>query len=68
MKKNKKSEFLEGVSEISQFAGALVGSAVVAGRNIIQHINNLTTVKTHPKPPADKIRTSDKKTVRQKRK
>ena len=51
---NEKSEFLEAVADMSQFAGALAGAAVVAGKKLIRCINNLTIVDTILKSPADK--------------
>ena len=57
---NKKSEFLEVVADMSQFAGALAGAAVVAGKKVIRYANDLTTVDTVLKPPADEEQTSDK--------
>ena len=50
---NKKSEFLEAVSDMSRFAGALSGVAVVTGKKIIRYVNNLTIVDTILKPPAE---------------
>jgi hypothetical protein len=50
---NKKSEFSEIVTDMSQFAGALIGTAVVAGRKLICYINDLTIVDTLLEPPAD---------------
>ena len=50
---NEKSEFLEVVADMSQFAGALAGAAVVAGKKLIRYVNDLTTVDTALKPPAD---------------
>jgi len=57
---NKKSEFSEIVADMSQFAGALSGAAVVAGKKLTRYVNDLTTVDTTLKPPADEERTSDK--------
>ena len=57
---NKKSEFLEVVADMSQFAGALVGAAIVGGKKVIHYVNDLTVVDTTLKPPADEERTSDK--------
>ena len=57
---NKKSEFSEIVSDMSQFAGALAGAAVVAGKKVIRYLNDLTIVDTILKPPADEEQTSDK--------
>jgi len=58
--KNEKSEFLEAVADMSQFVGALAGAAVVGGKKVIRYVNDLTTVDTTLKPPADEERTSDK--------
>ena len=55
---NKKSEFLEVVADMSQFAGALAGAAVVAGKKVIRYANDLTVVDTALKPPAEQERTS----------
>ena len=50
---NNKSEFLEAVTEMSQFAGALVGAVVIAGKKAIHCVNDLTMVQTHIKPPTE---------------
>jgi len=50
---SKKSEFSEVVAEMSQFAGALVGSAVIAGKKVIRYVNDLTIVETQIKPSTD---------------
>ena len=50
---NKKSEFLEAVADMSQFAGALAGAAVIAGKKLVSYINDLTIVDTTLKPPAE---------------
>jgi len=55
---NRKSEFLEVVTDMSQYAGALVGAAVIAGKKVICCLNDLTIVDTVLKPPADEDRTS----------
>jgi len=57
---NEKSEFTEAVSDMSQFAGALAGAAVVASKKLIRYLNDLMTVETSLKPPADEEQTSDK--------
>ena len=49
----KRSEFSEVITDMSQFAGTLIGTAVVAGRKLICYINNLTVVDTLLEPPAD---------------
>ena len=54
----KKSEFLEVVADMSQFAGALAGAAVVAGKKIIRYANDLTVAETVLKPPAEQKQTS----------
>ena len=61
---NKKSEFSEIVSDMSQFAGALAGAAVVAGKKVIRYLNDLTIVDTILKPPADEEQRSDSKISR----
>ena len=53
---NEKSEFLEAVAEMSQFAGALVGAAVVAGKKVMRCVNDWTTVETHIKPSSDPVK------------
>ena len=60
---SKKSEFLEAVAEMSQFAGALVGAAVVAGKKVIRYLNDLAIVDTILKSPADagEVQTTDSK-------
>ena len=58
---NEKSEFSEIVAEMSQFAGALAGAAVVGGKKVIRFINDLTTVETTIKPSADEDRKTDSK-------
>ena len=50
---NKKSEFAEAVADMSQFAGALAGAAVIAGKKLVRYINDLTIVDTIVKPPAE---------------
>ena len=57
---DEKSEFTEAVSDMSRFAGALAGAAVVAGKKVIRYVNDLTVVDTTLKPPADEEQTSDK--------
>ena len=61
---NKKTEFSEIIADMSQFAGALAGAAVIAGRKVICYLNDLTIVDTILKPPADadEVRTTDSKT------
>ena len=58
---NEKSEFSEIVAEMSRFAGALAGAAVVGGKKVIRYINDLTTVETTIKPSADEVRKTDSK-------
>jgi len=50
---SKKSEFSEVLTDMSQFAGALVGAAVIAGKKAIRCVNDLTMVETHIKPSSD---------------
>jgi len=50
---DEKTEFLEVVADMSQFAGALAGAAVVAGRKAIRYLNDLTIVDTILRPPAE---------------
>jgi hypothetical protein len=57
----KKSEFSEMVTDMSQFAGALAGAVVVAGKKLICYINDLTVVDTLLKPPADEEQKSQTK-------
>ena len=56
---NEKSEFLEVVADMSQFAGALAGAAVVAGKKLIRYVNDLTIVDTILKPQAAKKQKSE---------
>ena len=58
---NEKSEFLEAVSDMSQFAGALAGAAVMAGKKLIHYVNDLTIVDTILKPPIDEVQATDSK-------
>jgi hypothetical protein len=53
---SKKAEFSEALSEMSQFAGALVGAAVVAGKKVIRCVNDLTIVETHIEPSTDPVK------------
>jgi len=53
---SKKSEFGKAVTEMSQFAGALVGAAVIAGKNVICCVTHLAIVETHIKPSTDTVR------------
>ena len=50
---SRKSEFSEVVAEMSQFAGALVGEGIIAGKKVIRCVNDLTIVETHIKPSTD---------------
>ena len=54
---NDKSEFFEVVADMSQFAGALAGAVVVAGKKIVRYVNDLTVVDTVLKPPAEQEQT-----------
>ena len=56
-----KSEFSEVVEEMSRFAGALAGAAVVASKKVMHYLNNLTIVETILEPPADETEKSDGK-------
>jgi len=53
---NKKSEFSEVLTNMSQFAGALVGAAVIAGKKAINCITDLTAVETNLKPTTDAVK------------
>jgi len=53
---SRKSEFSEVLTDMSQFAGALVGAAVIAGKKAIRCVNDLTTVETHIKPSTDPVK------------
>jgi len=64
MIENKKSEFSEIIADMSQFAGALAGAAVVAGKKLIRYINDLTIVDTILKPPADEVQATDRNVVK----
>ena len=59
MMENKNSEFSEIIGDMSEFAGSLVGEAVVAGKKAVRYLNDLTTVDTILKPSDDKHQTSD---------
>ena len=58
---DEKTEFTEAVSDMCRFAGALAGTAVVAGKKLIRYINDLTVVDTTLKPPTDEEQTSEAK-------
>lgn len=58
--KNEKSEFMEVISDMSQFAGALAGAAVTAGKELMSYINELIIVEPI-KPSADEERKSETK-------
>ena len=47
----RKSDFAEGLEEMSQFAGSLVGALVMTGKKAIKRIRDLTQVDTTLKPP-----------------
>jgi len=47
----KKSDFSEGLADMSQFVGSLVGAVVMAGKKAIGCIRDLTLVDTALKPP-----------------
>ena len=53
---NEKSGFSQVLTEMSQFAGALVGAAVIAGKKAIRCVNDLTIVETHIKPSTDPVK------------
>lgn len=52
----KKSDFLEVLSEMSEYAGILIGTTVIAGKKAIRYVNDLTIVETHIKPPTDPVK------------
>jgi hypothetical protein len=52
----KKSDFLEVLAEMSEYAGILFGTAVIAGKKAIRYVNDLTIVETHIKPPTDPVK------------
>ncbi len=58
---NKKSELSEIVADMSQFAGALAGAAVIGGKKVVRYINDLTTTNTDLKPPTDEVQATDNK-------
>ena len=58
---NNKSEFSEVIADMSQFAGALAGAAVVAGKKFVSYVNDLTIVDTILKPPAEDVQATDSK-------
>ena len=58
---DEKSELLEVVADVSQFAGALASATVVAGKKLLSYVNDLTTVDTVLKPPTDKEQKSEVK-------
>ena len=47
---NQKSELLETVETVSEFAGTLAGRVVVRSREIVDCIKNLATATLEPKP------------------
>ncbi len=53
---SKKSDFLEVLAEMSQYAGILVGTAVIAGKKVIRYANDLTIVETHIEPPTNQVK------------
>jgi len=60
---DKKSEFSEVLTEMSQFAGALAGAAVVFGKKALRYLNDLTTVETSLKPPTEQEAKDSKTTT-----
>lgn len=50
---DRKSEFSEALSDMSEYAGILAGTAIVFGKKVIRYVNNLTIVETHIKPPTE---------------
>jgi hypothetical protein len=50
---NKTSEFSEIITEMSQFAGSLAGTALVTGKKLIRYINDLTIVDIVSESPTD---------------
>ena len=56
----KKLEISEIVADMSEFAGVLAGAAVVAVKKLIRHVNDLTTVDTTLKPPAEGAESNSK--------
>ena len=56
---DKKSELSEVVSDMSEFAGTLTGTAVVAGKKLICYINNLTILDTILGSPVDEEKKSE---------
>jgi len=61
----KKSDFLEVLSEMSEYAGVLIGTTVIAGKKAIRYVNDLTIVETHIKPPTDPVK--DNKEIKNKK-
>jgi hypothetical protein len=53
---SRKSEFSEVIAEMSEFAGSLVGAAVIAGKKVIRCVNDLTIVETHIEPSTDPVK------------
>ena len=51
----------EIVVDISHFAGAMAGAAVVTGIKVIRYLNDLTIVDTILNQPADEEQSSDSK-------
>ena len=49
----------EIVADMSHFAGALAGAAVVAGMKVIRYVNDLTIVDSILKQPAVEVQTTD---------
>jgi len=52
----RKSDFLEVLAEMSEYAGILIGTSVIAGKKAIRYVNDLTIVETHIKPPTDPLK------------
>ena len=53
MEKNDKTEYLQVAEDVCTFAGALVGAAVVAGKEIQVCVRNLMAAKPEPELKAE---------------
>ena len=60
MVENEKSELLKAVADMSQFAGALAGAAVVAGKKLIDYINKLTIAESVKQSSGEKHKSKAK--------
>jgi hypothetical protein len=57
---SKKTEFSEVLSDMSEYAGVLVGTAIVFGKKVVRYVNDLAIVETHIKPPTESVKDENK--------